>query len=269
MNTIRTLFKPYQPSIAYGNESTVDYEETAPSELLQEYIHCYWRLRSREELSASFLYRVVSDGCIDILFEQGAPEEVFITGFSTKYLEYDLGHAFDYVGVRFLPGGFPALFDIAADQLSNQFLPLSDISGALNRGFHEMITSVWTLDEAKWAFDGHFSNVVKTLPKGGMDPRCNAAMIQILESRGAINLGTLDVGVSERQLRRLFAFYFGESPKTFAKIVRFQNILGAKPSTKSLRYNKIFYDEGYYDQAHFIKEFKAFYGVTPNKAFGR
>ena len=79
----------------------------------------------------------------------------------------------------------------------------------------------------------------------------------------------MNTGVSQRQLRRLFEFYIGDTAKTFAKVVRFQNILRAKPSSQSLRQNKLFFDVGYYDQAHFIKEFKNFYGVTPSKAFGR
>ena len=75
--------------------------------------------------------------------------------------------------------------------------------------------------------------------------------------------------ISPRQLRRLFEYYIGDSTKTFSKVVRFQNILKAKPSTQSLRENKLFYDTGYFDQAHFIKDFKNFYGVTPGKVFGR
>lgn len=79
----------------------------------------------------------------------------------------------------------------------------------------------------------------------------------------------LNTGISSRQLRRLFDFYIGDTAKTFSKVVRFQNILRANPSSQSLRQNKLFFDVGYYDQAHFIKEFKNFYGVTPSKAFGR
>ena len=66
-----------------------------------------------------------------------------------------------------------------------------------------------------------------------------------------------------------FEYYIGDTAKTFSKVVRFQHVLNAKPSSDSLRKSKLFYDAGYYDQAHFIKEFRNFYGVTPSKAFGK
>ena len=102
------------------------------------------------------------------------------------------------------------------------------------------------------------------------DPRLYEALTIILKNYGVVDMEKdIDTGISQRQLRRLFEFYIGDTPKTFSKVVRFQNILRAKPSTQSLRQNKLFFDAGYYDQAHFIKEFKNFYGVTPSKAFGR
>ena len=90
-----------------------------------------------------------------------------------------------------------------------------------------------------------------------------------MKNYGVLNIEKdLNTGISPRQLRRLFKYYIGDSAKTFAKVVRFQNILRAKPSKQSLQQNKLFY-EGYYDQAHFIKEFKNFYGVTPGVVYGR
>lgn len=41
----------------------------------------------------------------------------------------------------------------------------------------------------------------------------------------------------------------------------------AKPSMQSLKQNRLFFDAGYYDQSHFIKDFKDFYGITLGKAF--
>jgi AraC-like DNA-binding protein len=102
------------------------------------------------------------------------------------------------------------------------------------------------------------------------DNRFYDAIQRILESGGVIDIeNALDTGISPRQLRRLFEYYIGDTAKVFCKVVRFQHILNAKPSLQSLRENKLFYSSGYYDQAHFIKEFKNFYGVTPGKAFGR
>lgn len=268
--SIGKLFKPYQPSIAFSGEDSVVYEESEPQKLFRDYIFCYWRLYTPQPLVTPFTYRVVSDGCIDILFEQETSKSIFVTGFSTRYLEYELGKSFDYLGIRFLPAGFPTLFDYPAHALTNEFQSLADEMPELNASIVPLIQEGMDLCQASRFFDHliqeHLANR-KQPPE--IDPRMMCAMEAILESGGRIPLSQLDVGVSDRQLRRLFEFYFGQSPKTFARIIRFQNILGAKPSIESLKNNKIFYDEGYYDQAHFVKEFKAFYGVTPNKAFGR
>lgn len=270
MNRIRELFTPSQPSINYEAKEYVTYHEIAPDKALQDYIYCYWQLSTKNELNHPFTYRVVSDGCIDILFEQKKSEDVFITGFSSKYLEYELGNTFDYIGIRFLPTGFPAMFNIPAYELTNNFLKLEIISSILAEQITASLQKTFSLLEAKNTFDSIFQSI---LSKGDsvieQDNRLLNAIHEILLARGNFNLRDLDVGVSERQLRRLFQFYFGDSPKTFAKVVRFQNVLKAKPSIESLKRNKIFFDEGYYDQAHFIKEFKTFYGVTPSRAFAR
>lgn len=268
MNKIRALFRPYQPSIDHSGEGRVRYQELTPAENLKDYIYCYWRLQSTEPLELDYMYRVVSDGCIDILFEQRKPHEQYITGFSTKYLEYNLSKAFDYVGIRFLPTGFPAMYDISAQALCNRFLPLQEVQADLHQKLSKAVEQSMSLERAANIFNAIFQEIMRDQGPFEIDQRLLNAMHAIMEGRGGTNISELDVGVSERQLRRLFEFYFGESPKTFAKIIRFQNILGAKPSSESLKQNKIFYNEGYYDQAHFIKEFKAFYGVTPGKAFG-
>lgn len=77
----------------------------------------------------------------------------------------------------------------------------------------------------------------------------------------------LNTGLSPRQLRRIFNFYIGTTAKSFSDVVRFQYILNAKPSKQSLKENKLYFDVGFFDQAHFIKNFKKFYGVTPSEAF--
>ncbi len=59
----------------------------------------------------------------------------------------------------------------------------------------------------------------------------------------------------------------GKTPKQFIKIVRFQNILNTFSVANSVSLTEIAYASGYFDQAHFIKDFKSFSGYTPKDFF--
>jgi len=164
---------------------------------------------------------------------------------------------------------FPQLFKIAASELSNRYVQLDTVVPAVAAFIANTFHAENTTAELQTAFDAYFSTLLK-MATFDNDVRLYRAIEIILNSFGTVDIEKdLNTGISPRQLRRLFEFYIGDTAKTFSKVVRFQNILKAKPSTQSLRQNKLFYDVGYYDQAHFIKEFKNFYGVTPSKAFGR
>jgi AraC-like DNA-binding protein len=163
---------------------------------------------------------------------------------------------------------FPQLFKVSAAGLSNQFLDLASVVPATARFIEEYFTPEMSSDQVKSWLDGYFLGLIKKV-NFDMDNRLYGAIELILKKKGVLDIETqLDTGISPRQLRRLFEYYIGDSAKTFSKVVRFQHVLQAKPSTQSLRYNELFFDAGYYDQSHFIKEFKHFYGVTPGKAFG-
>ena len=71
-------------------------------------------------------------------------------------------------------------------------------------------------------------------------------------------------GFSSRYLQKLFLQYTGLTPKSFLKINRFRNSLNSlENNNESL--SSIAYDCGYFDQSHFIKEFKSFTGQTPHE----
>lgn len=268
LSEIRNLYKPIQPAI-HPNDNEVEYLEILPSDELQEFIFCYWQLKTKTSLKEQFVYRVVADGCIDIFFELSNPDENFVMGFCKKYTEFPLDNYFNYVGIRFLPTMFPQIFKINASEISNRFEKLSLILPETSRFLAENFDIKQTLKIIKNKFDNYFITVL-SYTEINKDPRLYEALNIIYKNYGVINIeNDLNTGISPRQLRRLFEYYIGDSAKTFSKVVRFQNILKAKPSTQSLRLNKLFYNAGYFDQAHFIKDFKNFYGVTPGKVFGR
>jgi AraC-like DNA-binding protein len=265
---IRQLYKPVQPTVKQSADH-VTYTEILPDTRLQNIIYCYWQLKTNDTLAEQFNYRVVADGCIDIFFELHSPKDNFVMGFCKKFTEFPLGNSFHYIGVRFLPTMFPQLFKVNASEISNRFEQLINVVPAISSFITDNFQPTQTLSEVKGVFDHYFLELISNTSFDN-DMRLYGAIEIILKNDGVVDIEKdLDTGISPRQLRRLFEFYVGDTAKTFSKVVRFQNILKAKPSTQSLRENKLFFDLGYYDQAHFIKEFKNFYGVSPSKAFGR
>ena len=83
-----------------------------------------------------------------------------------------------------------------------------------------------------------------------------------------VNTVALDLGVSERHLRRVFRETIGVSPKTFAQLTRFRRAVRAARAGRSATWTTIAASAGYYDQAHLIAEFRAIAGVTPSTLLG-
>ena len=262
---LRNLYQPIQPAVKQSASDEVFYQEYLPDLRLQQLIYCYWELKTERPLQADFCYRVVADGCMDLLMEMNDPSASYITGLATSYIEFPIGPYFHYVGVRFLPGGFPRFFGVDASTLTNRFEDLKTVVPELSKFFTGRFIETQRTTSLREVLDRYFLERLVHSPLLE-DDRVLDAMKLILEQKGQVSLAKLNIGFSPRQLRRRFHFYLGDTAKTFSKVVRFQQFLQAKPSRQALKQDKLFYDIGYYDQAHFIKEFKHFYGLTPTKA---
>lgn len=99
------------------------------------------------------------------------------------------------------------------------------------------------------------------------DMLVSTALALIHRSKGNIRIKELteQLCISQSPLEKRFRQAVGASPKKFASIVRLKNVLQQYETTKSL--TELGYEAGFYDQAHFIKEFKTFTGDTPEKFF--
>lgn len=266
MESIRKYYKPTQPTVSEIHGEII-YQEVQPAKKIENLIYCFWQLKTKERLKEDFKYRVVSDGCIDIFFDHKHLSESFIMGFCSKYTEFPIGEEFDYIGVRFLPAAFPVLFGIDAKSLSNQSQELKNVLPTFSSWISTEIDS-----------ENTFIDIVKLLSeklideiqhqKIEIDKRFLNSLTLIFLNHGFLDTEKdLNTGLSPRQLRRIFNFYIGTTAKSFCNVVRFQRILTLKPSKQSLKSNKLYFEVGFFDQAHFIKSFKTYYGVTPTEAF--
>jgi AraC-like DNA-binding protein len=269
MNTLAPLsrfFYPVQPRFREGGEGVM-YAERAPNALLSGYICCYWQLKSTRPLADPFSYSAVADGCIDLFFDLNDLKENFVMGFSSCYTTFALQDTFNYAGIRFFPGAFPALYNIRASELTNQCQYISDVIPRAYNLLKDLLADLPGLERIGPRLDHYFKKMI--LAKGnGIDARFAVSLDAILRSGGTLSVEKdISAPVSPRHLRRLFDFYIGAAPKEFNKIVRFQKFLSGNMTRASVRKEKLYYDAGYYDQSHFIKDFKALYGTAPMKAF--
>ena len=81
--------------------------------------------------------------------------------------------------------------------------------------------------------------------------------------------GCIELIFNYKYLERHFLQIVGPTPKRFTRIARFQYVMQTLRYTAFHAWPSIALDCGYYDQAHFIKEFKAFTGATPSEFIAR
>lgn len=263
---ITQLYTPIQPTIKHC-DGKLSYVEFQPDPQLQTFIHCYWELRSNAPLQEDIICKIVADGCIDIFFDLNRSRDHFVMGFYNQHTNFIPGRSFHYVGVRFLPTVFPYLFKVNAAELTNRIEQLDAIHSKTALFIRNNFSAATDIDAIKRLFNSYFREHIAAM-KPEMDKRLHVAVNNIFNNSGSVNIEKdLNTGLTIRQLRRLFEFYIGDSIKSFCRVVRFQHILRLNPTIESLRKDKTFYELGFYDQSHFIKEFKNYYGETPTTAF--
>jgi AraC-like DNA-binding protein len=90
---------------------------------------------------------------------------------------------------------------------------------------------------------------------------------RLVQTGGRVSIGALvgEVGVSQRHLIGQFREEIGLSPKTLARVLRFGRAVRIIKTGRGARLAEIAQDCGYYDQAHFSRDFHNFAGVTPTE----
>jgi AraC-like DNA-binding protein len=234
------------------------YQEAPPAPPLAAYVRCYWSLHGAAGGPESALWRILPDGCADVLFEPGR-EPVRWVGTMTRPLEVFPGRSADMFGVRFEPGGPHAL-------TGHPLHPLTDLTVTPPAG-----TGEWR----------PVAEDIGSAP--GFEARCrvmNRALFSRLRSARDVALAPLLrrldqveelprvealakwAGMSSRTLERRFLDALGVGPKQHLRFVRF-NRAHRLIARRGLSGAEIAAEAYFVDEAHFIHEFRRFTGLTP------
>jgi AraC-like DNA-binding protein len=241
-----------------GGSGLLYYKEVFPSEALRPVIYCFWELRTTGLLENPLSYRVVADGCIDMIIDTQSYHDMFIAGIADASFDVPLSGHSAYFGIRFLPGTIHSLFPVPVNDIRNLMVPAADV---LEKEQAELSKRVFEAPGFAGRIAAAEQFLIKRISKQhkAMHPGLACALHHILYTGGNLPIQKKAADwISPRQLRRLFQEAIGCHPKLFARIVRFQKTLS------TLHGRQDFYHYGYFDQAHFIKDFKTFSGTTPS-----
>src|SRR5215510_1910276 len=188
-----------------------------------------------------------------------------VAGPHSEYSVLDTSESASVLGVHFKPGGAFPFFGIPAGELHNQDVSLDCLWGARAEAVRDQLLRAPS-PEAKFdVLEQALIDVARTLDRH----RAVAFALQELSAprRRSIAEVTEAIGMSQRCFIERFRHEVGMTPKLFSRVQRFQEVVRTVHPLRDVDWADIAVDCGYFDQAHFIHDFRAFSGLTPSSYF--
>lgn len=228
------------------------YRERRPAVHLAASVECFWTSRA----VADGAHRVYPDGCMDLMYTRAdGRSRLEVIGAMTRYIDAEAGAGTEIFAVRFRPGG--AGLGVAANELRDAAVEWQAIHPHDARWLKTRLDDADSVAEMVAVCEA----VIPAAPGDGVQ----RAIAELERRRGLVDLEWLarQANVSERQFRRLCVARTGLAPKQLARILRFRHAVGLLRGARWGELTSVALDCGYYDQAHFIHEFREWAGVSP------
>lgn len=261
----------------------MSYREYVPSQPLKQYVDCYWHHISGEAAPAGELpiQRCLPLGTIEIILQvDGMMADIFdntrqqweksfriyLAGMFTDTAFWRAQPGTLMFGIRLKPESLLQLFGIPPALLLNSVVDAEAALGLSAGQLYDEMAGIFDPGRLVALAERHLGQRL-----GKVDHQRNyvAEACRLIRDSGAhMTVEQLSdaIYISKRQLERSFKMEFGASPKTYQRIIRFRNAYRYARSwqTDKIHWAAVSYESGYADQAHFIRDFKAFTGHAPS-----
>jgi AraC-like DNA-binding protein len=216
-----------------------------------------WDLRGRD----AYRSQVLPHPCVHVVFEPGGAA---VHGISRRRFERRLEGAGWAIGTKFLPAGIDPFARLPVRELTDRVLGLPAVFGDAGRRLEQACPPQLGPDHALAHVERFLRERLPTDP----DPRRELVEQVIADMRQAApGERVAEVAarhhVSERTLQRLFAAYVGIGPKWVLQRYRLHEAVEQLQAQEEVDWARLALELGYFDQAHFARDFRALVGRTP------
>ena len=258
----------------------LQFHHIEPHFLLKNYIEKMWLFESSGKMPVDDMKLVVPNGNmkLTVSYQNGIVAAINGKKFESKehditltglvdvpvILDVEKDVATQTIGIEFSPQGVYRFFHFTLHDIQNQIYPLSDLLGNTGKRLVEQINNT-TSAQQKIIVLQQF--LLKQLSLRDEDLIFEYCVQRILSSKGKVTVKELEkkTGYSSRWLNVKFNDHLGISPKNLSSIIRFGQYYQSFISGNKRSVSRNDFYEFYYDQSHFIKDFKRFTGLPPAK----
>lgn len=230
------------------------------------------------------LERMLPDGGVDLIIDlTDVPKNLYdnsdftryrafrrawISGVRRGYITIDSLPLSSMMVVRFQPGGAHRFLGLPMDELADRVELMDDFLGSEFFDLRDALLEAGTMTRKFQCLERYFLRRVKD--RLAPNPLVRFAIQQIHAAPATATISDIAsrTGYSHKHLVQVFTRHVGVSPKEYLRLIRFQAVLQAIEKAQAICWNDLALDCGYYDQSHFIHEFRHFSGLTPTVYLG-
>lgn len=253
------------------------YRTYIPKPPLSEFVELFWLYEGYTQPHAK--ERIMPDGSMQVvinlqedesrIYDPANPDRVeylpgsIFCGPRSRFEVIDTAEQLSVIGIHFRPGGASRFLKMPPSELQDQAISLDSLWGMNGRDIRTRLLEATTPEEKLRVFE-------QCLLEQAVRPLERHAAV-----RGALRLiggritelsiaGLADqIGISRRRFIQVFSDDIGLTPKLFCRVRRFQRVLRSVHGKEDIDWVDVALANGYFDQAHFNHDFRAFSGINP------
>lgn len=243
-----------------------------PPRHLAHLVRQFWIVENPDPVPC--MQKIVPDGFGEIILHYGDPyrirlyddweiqDRILLSGQIRRYFFLENTGISAMLGIKLMPSATYALFGRDTSPLTDKVVPLQSFTGNLPPAL--LLESQLKPEDRMYIAGKWIESIMPAFD--GEGTRTAQIVTDIIDRKGLVDIASLasSYHISRRHLEREFKRAVGLSPKYFSRIIQFNYIFEAIRARDN-RWVEVALNSGYFDQSHFIKNFKEFTGEAPSQ----